>query len=463
MNQCILLSCLLFTTPLWAEPAFPIDTTPVDHTSGDSAILAEVTPAIVSIFPARLLEKDTESQDELMDRFFRRPPSDEEDSSDEPQEDFQGVGSGVILSADGLIVTNSHVVHLSTGKLADSITVETTDRRLYHAKILGFDRLTDLALLKIEATNLPSLSFLDSDQLLVGDKVFAVGNPFKIGLTATQGMVSALNRSGLKLAGEGSYEAFIQTDAPINPGNSGGALVDTRGRLVGINTAIYGGTGGNVGIGFAVPSNLVRHICTQLLADGKVNRGWLGIKVRELTSDKATEMDLKKISGVLVDATLAGAPASKAGIRLDDLILSVDGKDVRDRAAFRLAVSLHQPGEELSFKVMRGTEKAILELTAILTDQETIDSENAEFQVSSLSGVKLKTVKTDNYEGLEVISVSPNSSSSGKLLPGMIIIEINNHLITTFTSAETALRPGVNQIKIYHQERTKTLVLRLKS
>ncbi|MFC7337767.1 S1C family serine protease [Haloferula chungangensis] len=457
MIRLLLAFALLPALPLSGDTTFPVDESPADHDSGDSVILAGVTPAIVSVFPARLLEDDEQSESELMDRFFNLDP----DASKDPDGDFQGVGSGVILTSDGLIVTNSHVVHLSTGELADSITVELTDRRRFQARILGADRLTDIALLKVDATNLPVLPIANSDQVRVGDKVFAVGNPFKIGLTATKGMVSALNRSGLNLGGPGSYESFIQTDAPINPGNSGGALADSRGRLVGINTAIYSGAGGNVGIGFAVPSNLARHICTRLLEDGEVKRGLLGIKVRELTASDATRLRLEKISGVLVDETLKGGPAAEAGVLPGDLIVSVDGREALDRAAFRIAVSLHKPGDDLRLTLRRGEMREALELTAVLADPEESGAADAEFELLSLPGVKLKQTKRGEREGLEVIELPEDPALSRKLAVGMLIIEVNGKPTPNFAAAEATFRQGVNEVTVLHEGHESVLALRL--
>lgn len=461
---------LLLPLSLHAETAFPVDSTPADHASGDSAILAKVTPAIVSVFPARLLEAGEGEEDELMERFFNRGGDDEpEEDSDEPREDVQGVGSGVIVSADGLIITNSHVVHLRTGKLADAISVELSDRRRFPAKILGADPLTDLALLKVEARGLPVLPIADSNTVRVGDKVFAVGNPFKIGLTATKGMVSALNRSGLKLVGEGGYESFIQTDAPINPGNSGGALVDSLGRLVGINTAIYaGGGGGNVGIGFAVPSNLARHICTRLLDEGEVRRGFLGIKVKELTAEVAKDMKLEVISGVLVEELLEGGPADKAGIERGDLITTVSGKPVRDRAAFRLAISLPKPGESLTLAGLRSGEAfedgtQPFGVTAVLSSSRDTGAEDATFELLSLPGVRFRAATTGGHEGLEITGINSGSPFTRKLEAGMLLIEANNKPVRNFADANIALRKGVNEFRVFHEGRIHTIALRLES
>jgi S1-C subfamily serine protease len=267
-------------------------------------LLARVTPAIVSVFPARLV-KETEEDDPL-GRFFGRS----KEESEKERERVRSLGSGVILAPDGWIVTNSHVVHLPSGKIADAISVELSDRRRFPAKVAGVDPATDLALLKIAGSGLPTLPIADSDSVKIGDLVFAVGNPFKVGITSTMGMVSALRRT-IGINGPGGFEDFIQTDAAINPGNSGGALVDASGRLVGINSAIYGGSGGNVGIGFAIPSNLMRAIVARLAEEGKIARGFFGLQTEELDTDGAAAAKLERIAGARVSGVMEGGPASK--------------------------------------------------------------------------------------------------------------------------------------------------------
>ena len=263
---------------------------PAAQPASHAPLLARVTPAIVSVFPARMV-KETEENDPL-GRFFGRT----KEESDKERERTQGLGSGVVLTADGWIVTNSHVVHLANGKVADAISVELSDRRRFPAQVAGVDPATDLALLKIATSGLPALPIADSDAVQIGDLVFAVGNPFKVGITSTMGMVSALRRT-IGINGPGGYEDFIQTDAAINPGNSGGALVDATGRLVGINSAILGGSGGNVGIGFAIPSNLMRQIVARLAEEGKVTRGFFGLQTAELDADSAATAKLERIAG----------------------------------------------------------------------------------------------------------------------------------------------------------------------
>ncbi|MEZ5299608.1 MAG: trypsin-like peptidase domain-containing protein [Verrucomicrobiales bacterium] len=299
-------------------------------------LMKKVTPAVVSVFPAKLVQ---EGAADPLARFFGQ--ADEGGSG----ERAMGVGSGVILSPDGWIVTNSHVVHLPSGMLADAINVELHDRRRFPAKLAGVDPMTDLALLKIEAPDLRPLPVGDSDAVEVGDLVFAVGNPFKVGMTATMGMVSATRRSGLNINGAGGYESFIQTDAAINPGNSGGALVDVRGRLVGVNTAIYGNGGGNIGIGFAIPSQIVRRIAIRLAEEGKVSRGFFGFRTEDVSPEQVKAAGLDAIAGAVVAEIMAGSPADKAGMEPGDIITRLGDAAVENLGDLRLRLSFIKPGE----------------------------------------------------------------------------------------------------------------------
>ncbi|MGJ8724398.1 MAG: trypsin-like peptidase domain-containing protein [Roseibacillus sp.] len=429
------------------------DETPPSRASDSPAkMLARVTPAIVSVFPARILEEEGLSSEEARERFFNR-----ESESKEGEEREAGVGSGVLISADGYVLTNAHVVELGNGALADAVNVELTDRRRFSAQMVGSDSASDIALLKIEGEGFPFLPFADSDHLLVGDPVWAVGNPFKIGLTATAGMVSALNRTGLSITGPGGYEAFIQTDAPINPGNSGGALVDHEGRLVGINTAIWGGLRANVGIGFAVPANFVRHIAGRLREDGEVMRGFLGLRVTEVEQEFAEEAGLPAIRGAQVEEVLTGGPSGQAGLKEGDVILAVAGVDVSDSGYFRLLASLPKPGEELLLTgVSKGKDrewKVQLGDSADFATQATDD-----FEVPMLPGVRLKAVE----EGLEVVSLSDEAGKGirSRLKEGMVLVEANGEEIKSLEDGD-ALRAGVNRLKVLQEGEEVTLSLKL--
>ncbi|HZJ31160.1 MAG TPA: trypsin-like peptidase domain-containing protein, partial [Vicinamibacterales bacterium] len=265
------------------------------------------------------------------------------------------VGSGVIVSPDGYILTNNHVVtgeadqnNLTIEKL--DVTVTLSDKRELPATLIGTDPATDLALLKIDATRLPTMPWADSSKLKVAEWVLAIGNPYQLSETVTLGIVSAVGRTNL---GVSTFEDFIQTDAAINPGNSGGALVDVEGRLIGINTAILSRSGGNQGIGFAIPSNMARDVMEKLVRDGKVTRGYVGLMIQDVTPALARQFNLKDNQGALVGDVIPKGPADKAGVKSGDVVLEFAGKPVRDSRQFRLQVARTKPGERLPVKVLR--------------------------------------------------------------------------------------------------------------
>lgn len=451
------------TSAVAADVSFPVDGGDIDRSNTVrvttfSDVLGGVTPAVVSVFPARLLEPgdDGEGEDDVLRRFFGRGDEEGGGEGGEGGSRPQGVGSGVIVSEDGFILTNSHVVHLPSGKLADDITVERVDRRRFKASLVGVDPPTDLAVLKIEGAGFAHLRMADSDRVQVGDLVFAVGNPFKVGLTATMGMVSATDRTGLGITGPGGYESFIQTDASINPGNSGGALVDAAGRLVGINTAIYSAGGaGNVGIGFAIPVNLARAIALRLIEKGEVVRGFAGVKTRSVDDAEARRLGLDEIAGVIVEDVLEGGPGDAAGLREGDVILAADGRRLRDEGAFRLAVSLVDPGTEIRFRVRHDGELRDVVLTVASRDAE--GSESAVFPLPALDGVRIR----ETPDGLAIVDVKEGSPFAGRLEAGMVIVEINDDPVENLASASESFRSGVNKVVVQDGERTKTLALRV--
>src|SRR6266446_609269 len=308
-------------------------------------IIKKVSPSVVNIYTAKTVRENPRLSPLLDDPFFRQFfGAPDESVSRERRE--QALGSGVIISDDGYILTNNHVVDG-----ADEVKVVLADgKKEFDAKVIGTDPQTDIALIKVEGKNLPAITVTDSDKLEVGDIVLAIGNPFGVGQTVTMGIVSAKGRGGMGIV---DYEDFIQTDASINPGNSGGALVDAEGRLVGINTAILSRTGGNQGIGFAVPVNLARYVMERIVVDGKVTRGYLGVKIQPITSDIAKQSKLSQPVGALIAEVTPGSPGEQAGLKPGDVVTEFDGKSVTDSRHLQLMVAEKPPGSRVSMKIVR--------------------------------------------------------------------------------------------------------------
>jgi Do/DeqQ family serine protease len=301
---------------------------------------------VVSIATTQAAAKNPQSNDPWF-RFFY---GDRED--DTPQ---AGLGSGVIVSPEGYILTNNHVI-----EGADEIEVTLSDSRRARATVIGTDPETDLAILRIRLDRLPVITLGNSDTAQVGDKVLAIGNPFGVGQTVTSGIVSALGRNQL---GINTFENFIQTDAAINPGNSGGALVDVNGSLLGINTAIYSRSGGNMGIGFAIPVSTARQVLEGIVRDGQVTRGWVGVEPNELTPELAETFGLKDVEGVIITGVLQNAPAAKAGLRPGDVLVRVAGEPVRHVGELLTRIAALPPGVPVKLDVMRRNQALTLEVT----------------------------------------------------------------------------------------------------
>ena len=305
-----------------------------------SSAAKKAAPAVVSINTSKAAQRHPRSNDPWFRFFFG------DQGGDQPQ---VGLGSGVIVSAEGYILTNNHVV-----EGADEIEVTLNDGRHARGKEIGTDPDTDLAVLKIELDKLPAIVLGNSDALEVGDQVLAIGNPFGVGQTVTSGIVSALGRNQL---GINTFENFIQTDAAINPGNSGGALVDINGNLGGINTAIYSRSGGSMGIGFAIPVSIAKQVLGDIVKEGKVTRGWIGVEPNNLSPELAETFGVKANAGVIITGVLQNGPASQAGIRPGDVITSVDDKKVDNVQELLTAVAGLKPGSESRFALQRGADK----------------------------------------------------------------------------------------------------------
>jgi Do/DeqQ family serine protease len=304
-----------------------------------NAAVQRAQPSVVNIFTSKEIQSPRHPllNDPLFRRFFGEQPAEDQRAS--------SLGSGVIVSSTGYVLTNHHVV-----EAADEIEVALHDGKKLLAKVVGNDPETDLAVLRVDAENLPAITFGSSDALKVGDVVLAIGNPFGVGQTVTGGIVSALGRTGL---GINTFENFIQTDAAINPGNSGGALVDAGGNLVGINTAIFSRSGGNLGIGFAIPVSTAKMVLEQIVKSGSVTRGWIGVEVQEITPPIAESFRLGDTRGALIAGVLRGGPADKAGVKPGDVLVEVEGKPVSDPTSMLNLIAALPPGASARMKLKR--------------------------------------------------------------------------------------------------------------
>jgi serine protease DegQ len=306
----------------------------------------QAMPSVVSVYTSKQIKRNP-GEDPLLRQFFG-------DAGGEPQRVIS-LGSGVIVSSDGYILTNNHVV-----QAGDEIAVQLTDGRRIPARLVGADPDTDLAVLKIDVQNLPAITFGRSETLRVGDVVLAIGNPFDVGQTVTMGIVSALGRTNL---GINTLENFIQTDAAINQGNSGGALVDSNGLLIGINTAIFSRSGGSVGIGFAIPTSIVIHVMDQIVHTGRVHHGFFGIEPYDITPELVDAMRLKRSEGVVVNGVLRNAPAGQAGMEPGDILLSINGAGVTDSRSMLNQIAQLEPGTSAAVRVLRAAREMELSIT----------------------------------------------------------------------------------------------------
>ena len=457
-----------------AAPAITQDSKPINREGrlgvSFAPIVKKVAPSVVKVDTAATVkltrgEGLLGAENPFLRRFFGEDGM--EGGSGVPHMPRQhGVGSGVVVTGDGYILTNNHVVDG-----ADEVKITLPDGREFTAKVIGKDPKTDIAVVKVEATGLPHVTLADSDQIEVGDTVLAVGNPFAIGQTVTAGIISAKGRGALGL----DYEDFIQTDAAINPGNSGGALIDTEGRLVGINTAILSRTGGNQGIGFAVPVNLAKGVMDQLVEDGKVTRGYLGVAIQDVTPPLAKKLDLKQNQGALVSDITPKSPAAKAGFESGDVVISYDGKKVESARQLKLAVARSKPGESVNVAVLRdGDEKTLKVVVKELTDKDSLaksDSSTGEAD-DVLNGVGVGDLDArsrrqlqipEKIEGVVVTEVSPDSAANEQgLKAGDIIMEMNRKPLH---SAEEAVRMSehskdrITLLKVWSHGSTHFLVI----
>jgi serine protease Do len=420
-----------------------------------------VAPAVVTIHAARRVRAPQQFQfqdDDFFNRFFGRPNPQQRGDPNPPSRQERGLGSGVIVRADGYILTNFHVVDG-----AEDISVNLIDRRDFKAKLVGADKPSDLAVLKIDATQLPVLEPGDSDRVRVGDICLAVGNPLGIGESVTAGIISAKGRfTGIS---DGSFEDFLQTDAPINQGNSGGALVNTRGELIGINSQILTPTGGNIGIGFAIPSNMAKNVMTQLISTGKVSRGQLGVTVQMLTSDLASGLGLQSNRGVLVSNVTSGGAADRAGIKSGDVILEVNGTPVNEVNALRNLVAAAGGGQAVTLVTLRDGNRRDVKVTlGEFADGRSATAPGDSSQAPGASGRLGVTVGPVTPElagqfnlpsgtaGLVVTSVDPGGpAAAAGIRAGDVIQSVNRQPVSSTADVQSALaklgnRPAILQV-----------------
>jgi serine protease Do len=439
----------------------PVDETPLAREVGGHSsfapVVKKVTPAVVKVFTTTKVHNTAfngapDGTDDLLRRFFGdQIPG----QGRNPRHEFgmprqQGIGSGVIATKDGYILTNNHVVDG-----ADEVKVALQDGREFTAKVIGRDPKTDVAVIKIDAKDLPAVPMADSDKVEVGDVVLAIGNPFGIGQTVTTGIVSATGRGGaLGL----DYEDFIQTDAAINPGNSGGALVDAEGRLIGINTAILSRSGGNQGIGFAIPANIARDVMGSLVKDGHVTRGYLGVMIQDVNPALEKEFKLKDTHGALVSDVTPKSPAEKAGFQSGDLITEFNGKKVTDSRHLKLEVARTQPGETVPVNVLRDGEAKTLDVTVKElpgTEHLAKNDNNHSEDTGTLNGVAVADLDQkarqqydlpSTVKGAVITEVDPNSvSAEAGLRPGDVIQEINRKPVKNAEEAIQLTEKGADK------------------
>jgi serine protease Do len=417
------------------------DSTPVplgSFANGFASVLKPALPAVVNVHSSKVIKQRMNFMPFFNDPFFQQFFGNQFGQGMQPQTEREtSLGSGVILTSDGTIITNNHVVDGAT-----DIKVSLWDKREFNAKVVGTDKDSDIAVLKINATGLPTLQLGDSSKLQVGDVVFAIGDPFGIGETATMGIVSAKGRGPTPEFRIENYQNFIQTDAAINPGNSGGALIDLHGNLVGINTAIVtGGGGGNVGIGFAIPIDMAHHVMTQIVEHGKVIRGFLGLLPEDVTPALAKQFGLSQPTGALVAQVEKDTPASRAGLQHGDVILKVNGQTVNSANDLRLMISGMAPGTTANLTIWRDNRTEDVKVT--LTELETQNAQAGQSEGNgsgTMAGVRVQALTPDMTQdlgvpsgthGVVITSVDPSSPAAAAGLDrGVVIQEVNHKPVT---------------------------------
>jgi serine protease Do/serine protease DegQ len=430
-------------------PALRIDPSPLGANRSGGPVLSyadvlePVQKAVVSIYSTKIIRETNP----LLQQLFPNLPV--------PESKLQGLGSGVIVTTDGYILTNNHVV-----EGADELKVSLSDEREFVAKVIGTDPKTDIAVVKIDSDKLPFVTLADSDGLRVGDVVFAVGNPLDVGQTVTMGIVSAKNRNVKILEDVGGYEDFIQTDAAINMGNSGGALIDARGRLVGINSAILSPSRGNIGIGFAIPVNLAASIMKSLVETGTVSRGYLGVTTEAVTPDVAEQLGLRTdTKGVVVSDISPGSAAERAGLKRNDVILSANGHPITSVDEMRLMIAQMPPGSVAKLKIARDGKERMLDVTL----DKSVEKPNeliAGVEVKPLGLEERRKLRIDpRVTGLLITSVSSDSPYRDRLAENAVIMEINRTPVREVEDARALIQPGRNLLAIFYRGAARFVVV----
>ncbi len=422
-------------------------------------IVDAVKPAVVNIATTRTIKTQGGFDPFFDDPFFRRFFGDRFKAPKERKS--SGLGSGVIVDPDGYILTANHVVQGS-----EEIKVTLSDKREFKGKIVGNDAMSDIAVIKIEAKDLPVVKMGDSSKLRVGETVLAIGSPYGLSQTVTMGIVSAVGRANVGIA---DYEDFIQTDAAINPGNSGGALVNVRGELVGINTAIFSTSGGYQGIGFAVPTSMAKAVMDSLISKGKVVRGWIGVAIQNLTPELAKQFNLSDEKGVLIGDVVEDGPADKAGLQRGDVIIEFDGKKIEDPNQLRNKVAVIEPGHEIEVKIIREGTTIIKKIIIGELPSEIHKPSKGEYD-NSLSGVAVQNITPELIErlllpskiyGVIVEDIDEESPAFGILKEGDIILEINRQKITNvkeFDKVVSKIKSGSEILLLIYRERASIYI-----
>lgn len=444
----IALSLSAILTPMSASAAIPRSVNG-QQVPSLAPMLSTVTPSVVTV----AIEGKQKSNGQSLPEQFRYFFGPDFPVPSQPEHEFRGLGSGVILDAEkGYIVTNYHVING-----ADTIKVKLSDHREFDATLIGGDKLSDIALIKLDkkVSGLTQAKLADSDQLQVGDFAVAIGNPFGIGQTVTSGIISALGRSGLNIE---NFENFIQTDAAINSGNSGGALVNLNGELVGINTAIIGPNGGNVGIGFAIPSNMVKNLTQQIIQYGEVKRGVLGVLGGEITPDLAEAMGYDTSKGAFVSQVMPDSAAEKAGLQAGDVITSVNGKEISTFGELRAKIATIGAGNTVKIGLLRDGKAINANVT--LGENQQLQASAGELH-SGLAGAQFSnTDNNDSIDGVKIVKIEKGSEAdSYQLKEGDIIIGVNRTRVKNLEQMKKVLKKKSNVIALNIQRGDQTLYL----